>query len=83
MVGNPTEVFAATGISKTYTSSRLGGDNRFQTAFKIADTISTGKVDAVVLANAFNFPDALSGSTLAVQQNAPLLLASMKNPDNT
>lgn len=83
IVGNPTEVFAATGISKTYTSSRLGGDNRFQTAFKIADTISTEKVDAVVLANAFNFPDALSGSTLAVQKNAPILLASMKNADNT
>lgn len=82
IVGNPTEVFAATASSKTYTSSRLGGDNRFQTAFKIADTISSGKFDAVVLANAFNFPDALSGSTLAAQKNAPILLASMNSTDN-
>lgn len=52
---------------------RLSGANRFHTATAISQEgwISS---QAVVLANAYDFPDALSGVTLAYLKDAPILL---------
>jgi len=58
---------------------RLGGSTRIQTAIEIsrAGWKDNGS-QAVVIANAFNFPDALAGETLASALNAPILLTAGK-----
>ncbi len=63
-----------TPTEKTYTSERIGGSDRYSTATAIAKKYSSAKVNAVVLTNGLNFPDALAGSTLAAKKNAPILL---------
>ncbi len=60
--------------AKKYSSVRLGGANRFTTATAIAKEVNGSKLDSVVIANAFNFPDALTGTTLAGQKKSPILL---------
>ena len=58
---------------------RISGDNRFDTAFKVADqmkaSLGVEKFDAVIVASGTNFADALSGSYLAAVKNAPILLS--------
>ncbi len=66
---------------KTYSSTRLGGSTRWETATAIAKQVSSNKLDSVILANAYNFPDALSGTTLAGQKNAPILLVGNNEYD--
>lgn len=53
---------------------RIQGTDRFKTSMAIADEIGNTSLDNVVIASAYDFPDALSGSTLAKKLNAPLLL---------
>lgn len=57
---------------------RIAGTDRIKTAISIADTMKQMRgiesFDAVVLASALNFPDALSGSYLAAVKQAPILL---------
>ncbi len=53
--------------------NRLSGKNRFDTAIEISKE-SYKKTDNVVLVNAYNYPDALSGVPLAKKLNAPILL---------
>ena len=59
---------------------RIGGQNRYETAFAIADAIleqlAEEKFSAVVLASGKNFPDALTGSKLAASVSAPILLVN-------
>ena len=61
---------------------RLAGDDRYKTAFAIADELKevwgVDKFDTVILANSSNFADALAGSYLAAVKNAPILLAKEK-----
>lgn len=59
---------------KVYNSTRLAGENRFQTAESIANEVSSGSVANVIIASGNNFPDALSGSVLAQKLKAPILL---------
>lgn len=58
--------------------TRLAGGNRFDTAIKAADEMlaSTyyGYFDTIIVANGYNFADALSGSYLANVKGAPILL---------
>ena len=60
------------------TVERLFGDNRVETALAIADAMKTalGKefFDSIIIANGDNFADALTGSYLAANQEAPILL---------
>jgi YVTN family beta-propeller protein len=57
--------------------ARLAGANRFATAAAIsAYKYGDSQADAVVLARADNFPDALVGAPLAAAKNAPLLFTS-------
>ena len=57
---------------------RLAGSNRFDTAIKVADELKSAlgiqKFDAVILANGYNFADALAGSYLSTVKDAPILL---------
>lgn len=58
---------------------RISGDNRWQTALKVADEMKANlgveKFDAIIVASGTNFADALSGSYLATVKNAPILLS--------
>lgn len=56
---------------------RLAGEDRFETAVEISRaTYAPGGAQAVVLARADLFPDALAGTPLAVHLGGPLLLTS-------
>lgn len=93
-VGTATVTIAGTGnyvgsvsknfniLKKNYNSSRLSGKNRFSTAISIAKEYSSQKLNAVVLANAYNFPDALAGSSFATQKKAPILLVGNSSNDS-
>ena len=58
--------------------TRIFGDNRFETATKVADqmkeVLGLEQFDAVILANGYNFADALAGSYLSTVKKAPILL---------
>ncbi|MDP4178386.1 MAG: cell wall-binding repeat-containing protein [Bacillota bacterium] len=55
---------------------RVQGTNRFKTSIAIADkVVSDATLDNVVLTSGYDFPDGLSGSTLAKKLNAPILMA--------
>jgi YVTN family beta-propeller protein len=57
--------------------TRFAGADRFATAAAIsADAFPNNQADAVVLARADNYPDALVGAPLAAAKNAPLLFTS-------
>jgi YVTN family beta-propeller protein len=57
--------------------TRFAGTNRFATAAAIsANEYADNEADAVVLARADTFPDALVGAPLAAAKNAPLLFTS-------
>ena len=57
---------------------RIAGDDRIATSLMLADQLKevlrVEKFDAVVVASALNFPDALTGSYLAAEKDAPILL---------
>lgn len=59
---------------------RVWGMNRFETAVKIAERFFKDSIEAVI-AHGMNFPDALSGSQLAIQKNAPILLVDTTEID--
>lgn len=59
-------------------ATRLGGSDRFETSALIAEKTYSGMVSNVVIASGNNFPDALSGSTLAKKLDAPLLIVNSK-----
>ena len=63
--------------------TRLAGNDRYETAFKVADalkvTLGVEKFDAVIVANGTNFADALAGSYLSSKQNAPILMTDKKD----
>lgn len=63
----PVEVQAAVSIE------RFGGNDRYDTALKIARA-GWSKSDYAVIANGRNFPDALSSVPLAQKYDAPILL---------
>ena len=59
--------------------TRISGDNRWQTALKVADEMKANlgqeTFDTIIIASGTNFADALSGSYLATVKNAPILLS--------
>ena len=60
---------------------RIAGDTRIDTAIQLAKSEFKKKVDNVILSTADNYPDALSGSVLAYQQKAPILLVGDTQED--
>lgn len=67
--GNPLDIHPQ-GIDVT----RLSGEGRVETAVDVSQSIYPTRVDTVYVANAMNFPDALSAGPAAATQGAPLLL---------
>ncbi len=57
---------------------RIYGDTRYDTSLKTADVLkdemNTESFDTIVLASGQNYPDALAGSTLAIENDAPIIL---------
>ena len=69
------------GLSKVDTTDvRIQGDDRYDTAFEVADALakSYSKFDAIVVTSGESYPDALSGSYLAYEEDAPVLLINSK-----
>ena len=62
---------------------RVSGATRYETGYKVADelkaVLGVEKFEAVVVATGKNFADALAGSYLAVEKNAPILLTNGKD----
>ena len=65
---------------------RIAGDNRYETAFDVADALKAelgvSKFTTVIIASGTDFADALAGSYLAAVKNAPILLTNKFNIDN-
>jgi putative cell wall-binding protein len=53
---------------------RLAGANRFETSAAVSFDTFSGNADVAYVANAYNFPDALSGAAVAGVKGAPVLL---------
>lgn len=68
--------------NKKYSSTRLSGQDRFQTACKIAENLNNGTVNNVVITSGYNFQNALSGSVLAKKLDAPILLCGSYSFEN-
>jgi putative cell wall-binding protein len=60
---------------------RIAGTTRVDTAIELAKSEFTGKVNSIIFATAGNYPDALTGSVLAYQQKAPILLVGDSQED--
>lgn len=71
---NAKNVHAET-VSLVKTTFRIQGMDRYKTSRAIAQEVNNGALENVVLASGHDFPDGLSGSTLAKKLNAPLLMA--------
>ena len=67
------------------TVTRIYGADRYKTAFEVADALKESlgieKFENIVVACGTNFADALSGSYLANQKNAPILLVRNRNQE--
>lgn len=57
---------------------RVAGDNRYDTAIKAADQLKASldvkRFDTIIVASGMDYADALSGSYLATEKGAPILL---------
>ncbi|QXE19809.1 cell wall-binding repeat-containing protein [Clostridium sp. 001] len=62
--------------------SRIYGSSRYQTSINICNNFSSGKVQNVIVTSGNNFPDALAGSVLSKQLNAPILLVDKSLSDS-
>lgn len=59
--------------------TRTAGSDRIATAIAASQALANGKAGAVVLADGYDFPDALAGSALAIAKDAPMLLTDGVN----
>ncbi|AFM42966.1 RCC1 domain-containing protein, alpha-tubulin suppressor [Desulfosporosinus acidiphilus SJ4] len=65
---------SAQTISEPYVSSRLAGQDQYQTSVVVAEAYNNSTCDNVILASGNDFPDALSASILSKKLQAPILL---------
>ena len=86
-VGNATytATYTATSLAGPDGVVRVFGDTRYSTAFAAADMLKelqgVDKFQNIVVACGTDFADALSGSYLANQKNAPVLLVRNRNTE--
>ncbi len=70
-------------VTPSVTKSRVAGDDRFETAIKVADKLKSElgvvKFNSIVVANSDEFADALSATALAADKNAPILVVNKNN----
>lgn len=68
------------GLSTT----RISGDNRFETAVKLGEEVrKEKKSDTVVIATGFNYPDALSIGPFAAMEGMPILFTQANGLHNS
>lgn len=86
---NGVEEFTCTVCGGTYqirSAYRIYGDNRYETAYRTADqlkeALNVDTFDTIVVAYGRNFADALAGSYLAIQMDAPILLTQDSEDSN-
>ena len=67
---------------ETAETARLAGNSRYETSFAIAnemkEVLGIDKFDTIILASSDNFADALAGSYLAAQKQAPIIICKQK-----
>lgn len=63
-----------TDISGILSTQRVGGADRFETSVLLSDKLGIKK--SVIITTGENFPDALSASSFAQKEGAPILLSS-------
>ncbi|MCR4711976.1 MAG: cell wall-binding repeat-containing protein [Clostridia bacterium] len=87
--GTLTKNFKITAAPAEDRIDRLWGLNRYQTARAIADAykkdLGVSKFSTIILADGYNFPDALAGAYFASVKNAPIVTingAALKAADN-
>lgn len=68
-----------TDCSKIGDVKRVSGNNRFSTSRAVAEQFFKHQLDTVMIARAYDFPDGLSGGSLALSIEAPLLLVENDN----
>ncbi|ADK13645.1 cell wall-binding repeat-containing protein [Clostridium ljungdahlii] len=68
--------------ASSHNVSRIYGSSRYQTSINICNNFSSGKVQNVIVTSGNNFPDALAGSVLSKQLNAPILLVDKSLSDS-
>ena len=77
------EVTLSSQVAEADEIARISGASRYETGYKVADalkeTLGLEKFEAVVVATGKNFADALAGSYLAVEKNAPIILTNGKD----
>ena len=70
-------------VTPSITKSRVAGDDRFETAIKVADKLKSElgvvKFNNIVVANSDEFADALSATALAADKDAPILVVNKNN----
>lgn len=74
-------VFSAVELELLQSTHRISGQDRIETAVRIAERGWSGGFDTVILARSEDFPDALAGAALAKKYNAPILLTAKDNLD--
>lgn len=84
---NPSKIYivGGTGVVSTNTENllkgitpdvtRLGGATRYETSLEVAKHFKLDTKSAII-ATALDFPDALTGSALAIKENAPIILVN-------
>ena len=81
--GSYTEEFAA---EATGTADRIYGSDRYQTSMAVAEQLKENlgleKFQTIVVASGNEYADALSGTYLANQKNAPILLVRQQSMDS-
>lgn len=73
-----------TSTASAKVENRLGGENRYATAYAIAEKFNNAanSLDSVVIASGEGFADALNGSLLAKNLNSPILLMGKTEENN-
>lgn len=73
-----------TSTASAKVENRLGGENRYATAYAIAEKFNNAanSLDSVVIASGEGFADALNGSLLAKNLNSPILLMGKTEKNN-
>lgn len=84
LLGGPAAISEAVRaeLAKTYTVSRIGGNDRYETAANVARTLNAGRIGAVngrrsaLLGTGLNFADHVSAGALAAFGQLPALLTT-------
>lgn len=70
-------------VSASEAVQRIYGSTRYETSFAVADemklNLNIDKFSSVIVADGTNYPDALAGSCLSAEINAPILMVDTNN----